>query len=59
MVKICQTGFLKLNFEIIPKTFSGFCQNLSQVLEEVEIFLPIFESLGPSGVWDGSLYIKM
>ena len=27
MVKICQTGLLILNFEIIPKNaFSGFCQ---------------------------------
>ncbi len=39
MVKICQTGLLKLNFEIIPKNaFSGFCQKFPQAMDEVEIF---------------------
>jgi hypothetical protein len=36
MVKICQTGLLKLNFEIIPKnTFSGFGQKFPQAMDEV------------------------
>ncbi len=37
MVKICQTGLLKLKFEFIPKNaFSGFCQKYSQAMDEVE-----------------------
>ncbi len=49
MVKICQTGLLKLNFEIRPKNaFSGFCQKFPQAMDEVEnFFLPISKSLGP------------
>jgi len=49
MVKICQTGLQKFNFEIIPKkAFSGFCQKFPQAMDEVEkIFLPISKSLGP------------
>jgi hypothetical protein len=49
IVKIHQTVFLKINFEVIPKnTFFGFCQNFSQAMDEVEIFfLPISQSLGP------------
>ncbi len=49
MVKIRQTGLLKLNFETIPKNaFSGFCQKFSQAIDEVEKnFLPISKSLGP------------
>jgi hypothetical protein len=48
MVKICQTGLLKLNFEIIPKkAFSGFCQKFLQSMDEVEFFLPISKSFGP------------
>jgi hypothetical protein len=36
MVKICQMGFLKLNYEIIPKnTFSGFGQKFPQAMDEV------------------------
>jgi hypothetical protein len=36
MVKICQTWFMKLNFEIYKKNaFSGFCQNISQAIDEV------------------------
>jgi hypothetical protein len=39
MVKICQTGLLKLKFEIRPKNaFSGFCQKFSHAMDEVEIF---------------------
>ncbi len=53
MVKICQTGLLKLNFEIIQKkTFSGFCQKFLQAMEEVEIFFCQFPnpwSLGCQG----------
>jgi len=61
MVKICQTGLLKLNFEIIPKnTFSGFCQKFPQAMDAVEnFFLPISKSLDPYGVRDGWLYLKM
>ncbi len=49
MVKICQTGLQKLNFEIIPKKrFSGFCQKFPQAMDEVEyFFLPISKSLDP------------
>jgi hypothetical protein len=49
MVKICQTGLLKLNFETRPKNaFSGSCQKFPQAMDEVEIFfLPISKSLGP------------
>jgi hypothetical protein len=37
MVKICQTGILILNFEIIQKNaFSGFCQKFPQAMHEVE-----------------------
>jgi hypothetical protein len=45
MVKIRQTGFLKLNFENIPKNaFSGFCQKISQAMDEVEFFLCQFSN---------------
>jgi hypothetical protein len=49
MVKICQTGLLILNFEIIPKNaFSGFCQKFPQAMHEVEKnFWPISKSLDP------------
>ena len=49
MVKICQTGLQKLNFEIIPKNaFSGFCQKFPQAMDEVEnFFLPISKPLDP------------
>ncbi len=49
MLKICQTGLLKLNFEIIQKNaFSGFCQQFPQAMGEVEKFLgPISKSLDP------------
>jgi hypothetical protein len=50
MVKICQTGLLKLNFETRQKknTFSDFCQKFPQAMDEVEkFFLPISISLGP------------
>ncbi len=61
MVKICQTGLLKLNLENRPKNaFSGFCQKFPQAMDEFEkIFLPISKSLGPYGVRDGWLYLKM
>ncbi len=52
MVKICQTGLLKLNFETRPKNaFSGFCQKFPQAMDEVEnFFLPkYFQILGPLG----------
>ncbi len=49
-VKICQTGLLKLNFEIIPtNAFAGFCQKFSQAMDEVENFLPNFQILWPLG----------
>jgi hypothetical protein len=53
MVKIRQTGFLKLKFEIIQKkTFSGICQKFFQTIDEVEFFAN-FQTLGPLGcqVW--------
>jgi hypothetical protein len=62
MVKICQTGLLKLKFEIIPKKgFSGFCQKCSQAMDEVENFsLLSFKSMGPAeDVRDGLSYLKM
>jgi hypothetical protein len=48
MVNIHKTVFIKSNFEIIPQnTFSGFCQNFSQAMDEVEnFFLQFFKSLG-------------
>jgi hypothetical protein len=50
MVKICQTGLLKLNFVIIPKNaFSSFCQKFLQAMDEVEIFFANFQILGPLG----------
>jgi hypothetical protein len=50
MVKIRQTGFQKLNFEIIQKNpLSGFCQKFSQAMDEVEIFFCQFQILGPLG----------
>jgi hypothetical protein len=60
MVKIRQLGLLKLNFEKIQKNaFSGFCQKFLQAMDEVKNFLPISKSLGPEGVKDGLLYLKM
>ncbi len=61
MVKICQIGLLKLNFKTRPKNaFSGFCQKFPQAMDEVEnFFLPISKSLGPYGVRNGWLYLKM
>jgi hypothetical protein len=48
MVKIWQTGFLKLNFETIPKnTFFGFCQKFPQAMDEVEKLFANSKSLGP------------
>ena len=42
MVKICQTGLLKSNFETRPKNaFSGFCQKFPQAMDEVENFGPL------------------
>jgi hypothetical protein len=39
MVKICQTGLLKLNFETRPKKrIFGFCQKFPQAMDEVENF---------------------
>ncbi len=61
MVKICQTGLLKLNFETSPKKL------IFRFLPKISaghgwswnFFLPISKSLGPSGVRDGWLYLKM
>ncbi len=40
MVKICRTGLLKLNFEIIPKKrIFWFCQKFPQAMDEVEKFV--------------------
>jgi hypothetical protein len=48
MVKIHKTGFLKLNFEIIPKkAFSGFCKKFSQAMDEDEFFFANFQILRP------------
>jgi hypothetical protein len=50
MVKICQTGLLKLNFEIIPKNaFSGFCQKFPQAMMKLKFFFANFQILGPLG----------
>ncbi len=43
MVKICQTGLLKLNFETRPKKrISGFCKKFPQAMDEVENFFGQF-----------------
>jgi hypothetical protein len=49
MVKICQTGLLKLNFETRPKKrIFRFLQKFPQAMDEVEnFFLPISKFLGP------------
>ncbi len=48
MVKICQKGFLKLYFEILPeKHFLRFLPKNSQAMDEFDHFLPIFKSFGP------------
>ncbi len=49
MVKICQTGLLKLNFETRPKKrIFRFLPKISEAMDEVEyFFLPISKSLGP------------
>jgi hypothetical protein len=50
IVKICQTGLLKLKFKIIFKNaFSGFCQKISQAMDEVENFFANFQILEPLG----------
>jgi len=36
MVKIRQTGLLKLNFDTKKNAFSGFCQKFSQAMEELK-----------------------
>ncbi len=49
MVKIYQTGLLKLNFETRPKKrIFWFLPKFTQAMDEVEnFFLPISKSLGP------------
>jgi hypothetical protein len=51
MVKICQMGLLKLNFEIIPKNaFSGFCQKISAGQGwSWKFFFATLQILGPLG----------
>jgi hypothetical protein len=50
-LNIHQTGFLKLNFEIIPKNcIFRFSQKFFATLDEVGIFLPIFKSGAPRGL---------
>jgi hypothetical protein len=49
IVKICQTGLLKLNFEIIPKK-RIFWFKFPQAMDEVEIFFANFQILGPQNV---------
>ncbi len=50
MVKICQTGLLKLNFEIIPKNaFSVFAKNFRRPWMKLKIFFANFQILGPLG----------
>ncbi len=61
MVKICQLGLIKINFETRPKKrIFRVCQKFPQAMDEVEnLFLPISKFLGPKGVRDGWLYLKM
>jgi hypothetical protein len=51
--KICQTGFLKLNFEIIPKkNFPVFAKNFRRPWMKLKFFfanLQILEPLGCQG----------
>jgi hypothetical protein len=51
MVKICQMGLLKLNFETRPKNaFFGFCQKFPvRPWMKLKIFLANFQILGPLG----------
>jgi hypothetical protein len=50
MVKICQTGLLKLNFETRPKKrIFLFLPKISAGMDEVEIFFANFQILGPLG----------
>jgi hypothetical protein len=51
MVKICQTGLQKLNFEIIPrKRIFRFCaKNFHRPWMKLKIFFANFQILGPLG----------
>ncbi len=50
MVKICQMGLLKLNFEIIPKkAFPVFAKNFHSPCMKLQIFFANFPILGPLG----------
>ncbi len=50
MVKICQTGLLKLNFETIPKKhIFRFLPKISAGHGGVKIFFANFQILGPVG----------
>jgi hypothetical protein len=50
MVKICQMGLLKLNFEIIPKThFPVFAKNFRRPWMKLKFFFANFQILGPLG----------
>ncbi len=59
MVKISQTGDLKLKFENIPKkTFSGLCQKCSQNMYEVDFFFANFQILRALRVSGMGCYIS-
>jgi hypothetical protein len=51
MVKICQTGLLKLNFETRPKKthFPVFAKNFRRPWMKLKIFFANFQILGPLG----------
>jgi hypothetical protein len=51
MVKICQTGLLKLNFETTPKKthFPVFAKNFRRPWMKLNIFFANFQIVGPLG----------
>jgi hypothetical protein len=51
MVKICQTGLLKLNFETRPKKriLPVFAKNFRRPWMKLKIFFANFQILGPLG----------
>jgi hypothetical protein len=51
MVKICKTGLLKLNFEIMPKKthFPVLAKNFRRPWMKFNIFFDTFQILGPLG----------
>ncbi len=59
MVKICQTGPLKLNFETQKKHFPVFAKNFRRPRMKLKFFFANFQILRPLGCQDGLLYLKM